>query len=74
MFILIRKYIRDLMTAVDNVTYSLTKFLAIGGFGAMTFQFVKQAIPDFLGYAIGISVIMAALAGKYFVENKGPKE
>lgn len=70
MLILIKKYVKDLMTAVDGLSYSLTKFLALGGFGAMTAQFARQDVPDFLGYAIGVTVIMAALAGKYIAETK----
>ena len=64
------KFLLNIFTARDNETFSLSKILAISSVSAMVFNFVKLASGDFQGLGIGVSIMIAALAGKYFVEDK----
>ena len=63
------EFLKNIFTGRDNETFSLTKILAITGVAALTFNFVKLFSTDYQGYGIAVSIIMAALAGKYFVER-----
>ena len=61
--------IKNIFTARDNATYSLTKLVGLSGTITMIVQFVKSDSGDYMGFGAGIALMMAALAGKYFVEQ-----
>lgn len=65
-----REVIRNWFTARDNISYSLTKLIGVAGGVAMVFNFIVKGSDDFQGFGTGIGLIMAALAAKYFVEEK----
>ena len=64
------EWLKHILTAADNQTYSLSKLIGVSGTAAMIFNFVKVGSVDFQGFGIGISTLVAALAAKYFVEDK----
>lgn len=61
--------LKDVFTARNGLDYSLTKLIGISASGAMIYKFCAGVSPDFLGFAGGISAIIAALAAKYHVEK-----
>ena len=63
-------FMKNIFTAKDNVSYSLSKLLGISGGAAMVFNFVKAGSLDFQGFGAGVSLLIAALAAKYYVETK----
>jgi hypothetical protein len=67
------EFLKNILTARDNETFSLSKILAITAVSAMVFNFVKLASGDYQGFGIGVSIMIAALAGKYWVEDKDAK-
>ena len=68
------KIIRHWFTGRDNESFSLTKLIGAAGGFAMVVQFIRVGSVDFQGLGIGVSTIMAALAAKYFVEDKEIKQ
>lgn len=62
--------IKNWFTARDNLTFSMTKLLGISAGASMVFNFVTHHSLDYQGFGTGIGLIMAALAAKYFVEDK----
>jgi hypothetical protein len=64
------EFFKNILTARDNSTFSLSKLLAISAVCAMVFNFVKLVSADYQGLGIGVSIMIAALAGKYYVEDK----
>lgn len=67
------QFLKNILTARDNESYSLTKLVAIGAAVTMIIKFYQSATPDFQAFGTGVALMMAALAGKYFVEDKEPK-
>lgn len=65
--------IKQWMTAKDNVTWSLTKLIGMGGSAAMIGEFLYKGSVDYQGFGIGLTTIMGALAAKYFAESNGEK-
>ena len=65
-----KEFMKNIFTSKDNVSYSLSKLLSISGGAAMVFNFVKTGSIDFQGFGTGISLLIAALAAKYYVEGK----
>lgn len=65
----VRTYVKHVFTARNGEDYSLTKLIAFMGALAMIGEFVVIHSQEYLQLALGISAIMAALAGKYFVET-----
>ena len=63
-------FLKNIFTAKDNVSYSLSKLLGISGGAAMVFNFVKSGSLDFQGFGTGVSLLIAALAAKYYAESK----
>ena len=66
----IKKYIHDLLTARNGEDYSMTKLIAGIGALSMIAEFFATRSESYIQLGLGLSVIMAALAGKYFVEGK----
>lgn len=66
-------FLKNVLTARDNTSYSLTKLVAIGAALDMLLKFYQSPNPDFQAFGFGVASMMAALAGKYFVEDKDPK-
>jgi hypothetical protein len=64
------EFLKNIFTANDNATFSMTKVIAITAVVSMTYTFISVISQDFQGYGIGVSIIMGALAAKYFVESK----
>ena len=64
------QFLVDLLTARNGVDYSLTKLMGISAGITMIVKFWQLPTPDFQGFAIGISAIMAALAAKYYSEGE----
>ena len=62
--------LKHIFTARDNATFSLSKLIGTFGTFAMVYNFVKIGSVDFQGFGIGISTLVAALAAKYYVEDK----
>lgn len=62
-------YIKDIFTARNGIDWSLCKLLSVIGGGTMIYKFGVSLTPDFLGFASGLSLIVASLAGKYYVES-----
>lgn len=67
------RFLKNILTARDNESYSLTKLLVIAAVAAMIYKFVKADTVDFQAFGTGLSFVLAVLAGKYFVEDKEPK-
>lgn len=65
-----KEFLKNIFTAKDNVSYSLSKLLGISGGAAMVFNFVKAGSIDFQGFGTGVSLLIAALAAKYLAEGK----
>lgn len=65
-----KEFLKNIFTAKDNVSYSLSKLLGISGGAAMVFNFVKVGSTDYQGFGTGVSLLIAALAAKYFAESK----
>lgn len=65
-----KEFLKNVFTARDNVSYSLSKLLGISGGAAMVFNFIKVGSVDFQGFGTGVSLLIAALAAKYFAEGK----
>ena len=65
-----KEFMKNIFTAKDNVSYSLSKLLGISGGAAMIFNFLKTDSTDFNGFGAGLCLLIAALAAKYFVESK----
>jgi hypothetical protein len=63
-------FFKNIFTARDNSTFSLSKLIAIGSAGAMIGEFIYKGSVDFQGFGIGITAIVGSLAAKYFVEDK----
>jgi hypothetical protein len=65
--------IKDWFTARNGIDWSLTKLVGIAASLAMVANFLRTSSVDFQGFGTGISLLMAALAAKYFVEDKDQK-
>ena len=65
--------IKDWFTARNGIDWSSTKLVGLAGAIAMIVNFIRLSSSDFGGFGTGISLLMAALAAKYFVEDKEPK-
>jgi hypothetical protein len=63
------KFLKNILTARDNDTFSLSKIIAIGGGFAMIGEFLYKGSVDFQGFGIGITTIIGSLAAKYYVEK-----
>ena len=64
------RFIKQWLTARDNLTYSATKLIGISAAITMIVQFVRTGSVDFISFGAGVTAIMAALAAKYYVEGK----
>lgn len=64
------EYMKHIFTGRNNVDFSMVKLIGGGGGCAMVFNFVKVGSVDFQSFGIGISTLIAALAAKYYVEDK----
>ncbi len=62
--------LKNWFTSRDNLTYSFTKLLGASAGVTMICKFSTMVVPDFVGFGVGISGIIAALAIKYAVEEK----
>ena len=62
--------VQHIFTARDGDSYSLTKLVGIAAAVVMIGKFAVGTSTDFSGFGTGISLLMAALAAKYFVEDK----
>lgn len=69
----LKNFLHNILTARDNLTFSLSKIIAIAGVVGLCFNFVKLGSADFQGFGLAVSILIAALAGKYFVEDKAQK-
>ena len=67
------EFMKNIFTARDGISYSLTKIVGIAAAVAMVVNFIRLASTDYGGFGTGISFLMAALAAKYFVEDKEQK-
>lgn len=67
-------FLKNIFTARDNESFSLTKLIGIGGGTSMIYNFLSTSSDAFQDFGIGIGAIMAALAAKYHVEDKEAKE
>ena len=63
-------FLKNLFTARDNESFSLTKLFGLAGVTAMVFNFISTASVDFNGFGLGVAGLMAAMAAKYYVEDK----
>lgn len=66
-------FLKNIFTARDNESFSLTKLFGIAGIVAMVHNFIATASTDFNGFGLGVAGLMAAMVAKYFVEDKGAK-
>lgn len=66
-------FLKNIVTARNNVDYSLTKLLGIAGGVTMIFKFMQTSTPDFQGFGAGIALLMAALAAKFVAEGTEDK-
>lgn len=66
-------FFKNVLTARDNISFSLTKLVGISAAVAMVVNFIRLGSVDFDGFGVGMAALMAALAAKYFVEDKGPE-
>lgn len=64
------KFINEIFTQRDNITFSMTKIIGIAGSSIMIAKFIESPSPDYQGFGIGISAVMTALAVKYYTEGK----
>ncbi len=70
------KIFKDWFTDSTGQNYSGTKMIGFSAAVAMTYRFVTVVVPtapDYVGYGTGISLIIAALAAKHFVEKQETK-
>jgi len=63
-------WLKNILTSGDNVTYSMSKFVAVGAECAMVFNFLASGDKNYLGLGAGTAAIIAALAAKTYVETK----
>lgn len=63
-------FLKNIFTARDNESFSLTKLFGIAGVTAMVHNFVATSSTDYSGFGIAISGLMAAMALKYHVEGQ----
>jgi hypothetical protein len=63
-------FLKNIFTARDNSTFSLSKLIAIGGACAMIGEFLYKGSVDFQGLGIGLTGLIGSLAAKYYVEDK----
>lgn len=66
---MVLQIIKDWFTARNGVDFSLTKLIAIGGAATMMGEFIRVQSGNYLELGFGLSVLMAALIGKYFIES-----
>ena len=66
-------FMKNILTARDNESFSLVKLIAIATIAAMLFNFIRVGSVDFAGLGIGVTGILAAMAAKYHVEDKEQK-
>lgn len=69
-----KNFLKNIFTARDNASFSLTKLLGVGSGMSMIYNFLDTSSAAFQDFGIGIGAIMAALAAKYHVEDKEAKE
>lgn len=62
-------YLKNIFTARDNESFSLTKLICVAGCVAMVHNFITTASTDFGAFGLGISGLIAAMAAKYYVET-----
>ena len=65
------KFLKNIMTARDNETFSLTKLMGSMAGVTMIAKFWQTPTPDYQGFGLAIAGIIAALAAKYHVEKQG---
>jgi len=66
--------IKDWFTSRNGADFSLSKMIAFLAGAAMITQFVRMGSVDFTGFGVAIAAIIAALAGKYFVDTPEEKK
>lgn len=64
-----KNILKHWFTSRDGISFSLTKLIGSAAGVALVVQFVRTGSVDFQGFAIGASVIIAALAVKYAVDT-----
>lgn len=65
-----RVFIKDVFTSRNGNDFSMSKLIAsLAGLALIT-QFIRMGSVDFTGFGIAIAAIIAALAGKYYVDEK----
>lgn len=62
-------FLKNIFTARDNESFSLTKLFGIAGVVAMVHNFIATSSQDFNGFGLGIAGMIAAMAAKYYVES-----
>lgn len=65
-----QQILKDWATARNGVDFSLTKLVGVIAGAVMVYKFMSGDTADYIGFASGVSLIMAALAAKYLVEGK----
>jgi hypothetical protein len=71
---IVADYCKKVLTARNNRDWSATKLIVLMGSGVMMFEFVYSHSQEYLQLGLGLSALIAALAGKYFVENSNSDE
>lgn len=66
----IEQILKDWATARNGVDFSFTKLLGMIAGAVLVYKFLSDPSSDYIGFASGVSLIMAALAAKYLVEGK----
>lgn len=66
----ILKYLKQIFTQRDNLTYSMSKLAAVSGIISLIFNFLYHSGTDYQSFGLGLSAIIAALAAKYHVEKE----
>lgn len=61
--------LKDWLTARNGEDYSLTKLAFIAAVGTISYKFCVAESVDYLGYAGGVTALIAAMAAKYHVEK-----
>lgn len=70
---MLTQFLKNILTARDNETYSITKVWVSAAAAAMIYRFVTEPTVNYYEFGVGFGVLLAVLVGKYFVEDKEPK-
>ena len=70
----VKKFCNDVLTARDNVSYSMSKVVGISAGVALVEKYSSSPAADPVAFATSIGIIMGALAVKYAVETIGEKK